>query len=330
MGSWNETCALTRLPIISGDTVVKFNTVSVPSVCFSSIHEMGTVPLMLGLFSRGTYDDYGAVTLDSDALTVNNEIWCEDALISNNFWRAIPIEGAPDNPNLIPLEGQQLLYGMLGAFDFLSAPNENYSAYSKWLSAACNAYAAANKIWADSLGAEKPLSLADVQSALCYHGATAFQERWSVAKAWMHAKGLLVAEVGHILMHRAAFDAVVRAARTASQEKTWMKAWAEWQAIDTELKAVGAKQGWTRSGSMEWVPLSKPYRTSDTPIHSHYWHTVEPGDALQRISMDDLVQYNAFVKGFCSTRINLEAGHPGGQDNNRKLMAAIMKSVRPR
>lgn len=328
MGSWNETCALTRLPIVPGDPVVKFHTVSVPTACFKSIHELGSVPLMLGLFSRGKYDDYGDVVLATDALTVNNELWCSDALVSNDFWRAIPIEGAEDAPHLIPLEGQQLFYGMSRAFDLLGGPDENYGAYSQWLSAACNAYAADNKLWADNLPLNEPQSLATVQSVLHRHGMQAFTDRWMIAKSWMHAQEMLTTQPGQLLVHGDAFDTMVRASRSVAKEKRWMADWTSWQKMDTEMKGLGLGQGWTRPGAMDWQPLSNPYRTSNTPIYAHFWHTLEPMDALQRISMEDLMQYNAFVKGIVSTRVNLEAGHPGGQDRNRSLLTRVVKSVR--
>lgn len=330
MGSWNETCALTRLPILHGDPVVKFHTISVPSICYDSIHEMGTAPLMLGLFSRGTYADYGDIELATDALTVNNELWCKDALDSNEFWRAIPIEGAPDAPKLIPLESQQILYGLTRAFDLLGAPEESYADYSKWLNAACTAYTEENKRWADASPSGQPQPLATVQSALHRHGMLAFQDRWMIAKSWMHAQGMLMANAGHILVHGDAFDTMVRAARSNGRETKWAQDWTDWQTLDNEFKDLGINRGWTRLGAMEWIPLSKPYRTNKAPISSHYWHTLEASDALQKISMEDLVQYNAFKTGLCSTRVNLEAGHPGGQDKNRTLLTTVVQSVQPR
>lgn len=330
MGSWNETCALTRLPIMHGDPVVKFHTISIPSICHESIHEMGSVPLMLGLFSRGHYDDYGDITLAQDALTVNNELWCKDALADNNFWRAIPIDGAPDTPLLIPLEGQQLYYGLTRAFDLLGMPEEDYGTFSQWLGAACTAYAAANKTWADSLSLNSSQPLSAVHGALHRNGMQAFQERWMIVKSWMHGQGMLTAHAGHILVHGDAFDTMVRSARSSGQEDKWLQDWADWQELDSEIKGLGLNQGWTRLGAMEWVPLSKPYRTNNAPISSHFWHTVEPSEALTKITMEDLVQYNAFKKGLLSTRVNLEVGHPGGQDKNRTLLTTVVQSVQPR
>lgn len=327
MGSWNETCALTRHPILTGDPVIKFHTLSIPSSSFDYKHEMGSTPMLLGLFSRGDYDDYGHVNLMLDELTVNNELWCQHALATNNFWRAVSIEGA-DNQKAIAVQAHQLSYGLVGGYQLLSAPGETFHEYSSWLDKACAKFTALNKNWADATTNQIPHSMASLLAMLELHGSASFEERWPTFKGWMHAKDLLLPTVGHILIHAQAFDSVVKSASSAKTTKKWLKDWNAWKEIDDSIAALGADKGWLRPGAYDWSPLTKLYRTNDTPIHSHYWHTVEPRVAMERISMDDLIQYNAFKYGLLSTRANLTAGHAGGQGSDRRVLTKAVASVR--
>ena len=64
MGCWNETCALSRLPIFSGEPVVAIITIGRPTVageCYYANDDtnMFTFPI------RGKYDDYGSLEEDS-------------------------------------------------------------------------------------------------------------------------------------------------------------------------------------------------------------------------------------------------------------------------
>lgn len=64
MGCWNETCALSRLPIFSGEPVVAIITIGRPTVageCYYANDDtnMFTFPI------RGEYDDYGSLEEDS-------------------------------------------------------------------------------------------------------------------------------------------------------------------------------------------------------------------------------------------------------------------------
>ena len=329
MGSWNETCALTRMPIMENDPVVKIHTVSLAQGCFESIHELGNVPLTLGLFSRGTYADYGRIALANDPLTTSNERWCAHALKTNDFWRAIAIEGG--HTRLIALNEQQLINGMLVIFDLVGKVDEEFDDYYEWLQTACEQFTAANKAWADGLAATTAaLSMRALQDTLDAHGSAAFKDRWPLIKGWMHAKNVLMATSGHILIHGDAFNTLVRASRLPADTQRWSARWQEWYERDQRLQAISPDRTWTRGCPPDWAPLTKPFRTSGAPVHAHYWHTVEPEDALQSIGLEDLLQVNAFTKGICHTRVNLQAGYPGGQDKNRTLLATVVRSVQPR
>lgn len=328
MGSWNETCALTRLPIMENDPVVKIHTISVSSDCFDSIHELGHVPLMLGLFSHGTYADYGKVALASDPLTTNNEAWCARALQTNDFWRSIRLDEG--YTRLIALNEHQLINGMLMLYDLVGKTGETFDDYSKWLETACAAFTLANKTWADTLTANSVTSMRALQDVLDTHGWNAFQDGWPLVKGWMHAKNVLMATSGHILIHGDAFNTLVRASRLPADTQRWTTRWQEWYERDQRLQSILPDRTWTRGCPLDWAPLTKPFRTSGAPVHTHYWQTVEPEEALQSIGMEDLLQVNAFTKGICHTRVNLQAGYPGGQDENRTLLTAVVGSVRPR
>ena len=328
MGSWNETCALTRMPIMENDPVVKIHTISVAQGCFDSIHELGSVPLTLGLFSRGTYADYGNIALATDPLTTNNEAWCARALQTNDFWRSIRLEEGM--ARLIPLNEQQLINGMLMLYDLAGETDEEFDDYYAWLQTACKTFTLANKTWADALTQDSVTDSSALKNVLDTHGWNAFQDRWPLMKGWMHAKNVLMATSGHILIHGDAFNTLVRASGLPADTKRWSARWQEWYERDQRLQAIDPDRTWTRGCPPDWAPLTKPFRTSGAPVHAHYWHTVEPEDALQSIGLEDLLQVNAFTKGICHTRVNLQAGYPGGQDKNRTLLTAVVGSVRPR
>lgn len=72
MGCWNETCALTRLPIQSGAPVVILHTVHGPRY---QTRGAETTELLFGLPESGKYDDYGGIEdVDNEALRELNRI----------------------------------------------------------------------------------------------------------------------------------------------------------------------------------------------------------------------------------------------------------------
>lgn len=75
MGCWNETDALTKLPILEGDEIVLFVLGSAPERFFTAdryLREESWQPI--GLPFYGTYDDYGSIDLDPEKVDYHNGV----------------------------------------------------------------------------------------------------------------------------------------------------------------------------------------------------------------------------------------------------------------
>lgn len=83
MGSWNETCAITRLPIHSGEEVVCLTTVQGPEY-----QNKGTfkTSLLFGLPLHGRYDDYGGV---EELAQPKQEAFLAEAFLKSGFYREV-------------------------------------------------------------------------------------------------------------------------------------------------------------------------------------------------------------------------------------------------
>jgi len=139
MGCWNETCALTNLPICSGDRAVYLPITEVAHhgdykipICYYYSSDRFQVS---GLPIRGTYNDYGTLEKVDDTPSMALTVKCYQKLLKD---KELTIEDSrhSDDPTEIKdvyslqklIERERLFYGSKRSIGFMAMHEEFYDA----------------------------------------------------------------------------------------------------------------------------------------------------------------------------------------------------------
>lgn len=215
MGSWNETCVLTRTPIHAGDPVLAFTVVHGPKHYRTSGGASG-LALLFGLPQAGRYDDYGGVEdLRNEALaSLMTEAFARTGLYrpfvtkrsfgsTESRWLASSADTFWGHAH----HAKHLFYSRHGV---QPGDEDAYDERRERASAAFKACEAALKATGQALGAlELPEAHDEAQAALF----AIVQEQFGVEQAWsayelLRTSGLF-ARPGVMLAHEVAYRAVV-------------------------------------------------------------------------------------------------------------------------
>jgi hypothetical protein len=336
MGSWYETCALTRLPIKEKDPVVIYRAYTMDA--YESPYENGDVPLLMGFHSFGEYNDCSTYTFQNDASTMHNRQLIDYAERHNNVWRAVD---AVDHRNgatrvFVAKDARQLDRHICMSFSALASSNDDYHTWTKGMREKAQVWLNAVH---DRINTELPVSTQDLSTILQDETVRIFQEHASAWKLLLESNHLWIGRAYELPIHRAAFESMCSSIdqHDCATSKKMMNRFERWKMYDDEEQALrvtnpGLKMGVgeMRCGDNLWKPLTSPLRISSTPLHSNFWDAVEPSTILNRIGLDHAMQSNLFTYALMHTRASLTRGITGSQNENMMLLANAVGAVAQR
>lgn len=363
MGCWNETCVLTRTPITCGKDVVALSTVLGPQYKEPSGGGFKT-SLLFGLPLKGQYDDYGGVEDHEQPTLVEFE---NAAFLKAGVYREHVGKKSygmethrliASHPKILwGLEHsmKHLFYGMLGVSPS-DADSYDEKARAKTLEAfkRCQtALETLGKALRTAEFAEDETKLMDQLFALV---TSAFGEPQAWA-AWDYLKSHgLFASRGVLMMHRSAYDAVVKefsqhkvyyygekgrkSLRTflAQELENFVPAY---EAEQEKLRALYAKiPGYeddedllngrlsrlTRK-SAYMGPLTQPWMTPEAPLTGHYWGGATVREVVETYPHEDLLDALVFQWARHYLRIELTPPSCGSQNEEVRLHQKMHQAV---
>ena len=333
MGSWNETCALTRLPIKEKDPVVIYRAYDMDAV--ESRHESGDVPLIMGFHSFGQYDDYSTYKFADDSATVNNRQLIDYAERNNNVWRAVDVVDDRNRTSrlFVAKDVKQFDRHICMSFSALAGPGEDYMTWTRSMLEKA-------QLWLDAvherINVEIPVSPEAVYTILKDESVKVFKEQAPAWKLLLDSNNLWVGHAYELPIHRAAFESMCTGIdkRVKSLSVKMMAAFKEWEVHDAEVQALlvthpqlSIGKGEMRPGDNLWASLTCPRRISKTPLHSNFWDAVEPSEIVAKVGIEHALQNNLFTVALIHTRASLTRGITGSQNENMMLLTNAVSSV---
>lgn len=364
MGSWNETCALTRLPIRVGDPVVALTRIVGPRYKAQGSQKNA---LLFGLPLIGKYDDYGGIeNLANPALVDFNK----EAFARAGFYReyAFKREYFGHEYRLVA-NHRDTLWGLEHELKWLYYPDvgltpsqaKSYDpAVQEKSTQAFKMTAKALETLGDRLN-EVTLceNLDDAMDQLFGLIGVAFGEQ----KAWAAHEALrkhgLFAHQELILMHKCAYDAVLadfnrRAVHYPGQKgmalrsfiaqylDDWLTAFQDARAKAKEMFAEFASLGKSDLGTQRvcerlamteqckgeyLAPLTTPWTAPEQPLIGHYWGGAEPEAVLAAESRENILDYLVFQWARGYLRVDLMPAGNGSQCDESVLPVKVMKAT---
>lgn len=359
MGSWNETCVLTRTPIHAGEPVRAIHVF--PQLSASTPGGIGYNPLMLGLPILAQYDDYGGVEQVAnpalEALTLK-------ALAHNPFYRAHPLQRKHGgNDQVYVVNGPRAFFALEGELQFLfydelgikpSITRSHRLEAHALTKPGYDKAKAALKSLSTALKGELPTEDIAFYDALFEHASTAF----GAQRAWPAYQKLLPTMVTApqlLLMHEAAYQAVI--AEFGSRKVFYYGDSAKMplreflaQELDNWLAKVEQKTARNQKLGIEpddddemfdimqevrskhFKPISQPWMSCDTPLRNHFWEGATVEEVLAAVPRDELLDFFVFQWARNYLRLDLYVPGSGSQNEEvvvlQKMMAATFKNLR--
>lgn len=365
MGCWNETCALTRLPIRYGAPVVALTTVYGPD--FRGISgSTSKNDLLFGLPLIGTYDDYGGVeSLKTPELDALHEKAFEAAGYFKKFatktsYGSMDVQWlAAHEDTLWSLSHRikPLFFAELGV-TMAEAESHDEAARAKTSEAFKRADEALKQ-----LGAQLGATTFSEEKEKAYSELFAiFENVFGKGCAWPAYHAIidhgLFASRGQILMHQSAYQAVVsefgqrKVGYYTSQSRSKMRDFLseqldEWAAgFADEYKKLEQLWGDPEDSSLSeqerrkktfrfannrrysiMNPLTSMWMSPELPLIGHFWGGAMPEEILAVVPKDDIVDYLVFQWARHYLRIDLQKPGSGSQNEEVVLPNKVFKAT---
>lgn len=347
MGSFNQTCLLTRSPITYGDDVVVWNSVEGPWAHHDQ--EQGEHSLLFGLPQRAQYDDYGgAEDYRNSALeALHQRAWEQQTLYKRHTldlgYGTHDVYVACSAETMSRVHDIEALFYDGEELTPLSVFEEGYDAV--YLAKKGRAQERARqaletigqRIGAASLPTEKAAFQAAVfQIVADVVGHALAWPLWAII-----SKGELFA-TQHLCMVRAeAYDYVVdtigssmvskyQVANTKQSYRQRMEQrWLAWEEKHKHNLAT-AKNNPMRQMALAdatLTPMARPWGVEGLPITSFFWNALEYDEVVSTAGRDLFLDMFVFMKGLAYLRSPLAHNPGGGQTSDWKLHAGLMKAV---
>lgn len=365
MGCWNETCALTRLPIRAGMPIVGLTTVYGPRYKSTDSSALAT-DLLFGLPFEGTYDDYGGVeALTNPQLAALHEKAFETAGYfkqwqfkrdyggTDSWWLAAHADSLWSLTDKI----KPIYYRELG-LKLSEIDSHAESARAKSLDAYKRTEEALAQL-GDRLGAavfSEKLPEAQDQLFAIFEEVFGAERAWGAWNAIRH-EGLFASRAT-LLMHQSAYAAVVKEFGErkvgyhqdktryklrdfiAQQLDSWLDyfptEYAKWECLfgesDANLPALEQRKRVLRYASSgrsysHLRPLTHLWMAPEVPLVGHFWGGAMPEEILSVVSKEVLIDYFVFQWARFYLRIDFTKPQGGSQNQEVVLPEKIFKAT---
>lgn len=362
MGSWNETCCITRMPIRAGEKVVALTTVSGPDYQTSDSGHGNA--LLFGVPLYGTYDDYGGIENVANASAAE---LMERTFGTTGLYRKVVVRkayGATSSrwvacaPDVFFGLEHKLKHLFLGE-EFTPARLDSYDEKDRESSlAAFKACERALKTLGNSLA---EAVFPEEEALFMDHLFGLVQEAFGRQQAWAAwsalTRGGLFAHQNHILVHQAAWDAVIKEfgsrkvgfynERSRIPLRQFLsEALMEFIGSFEEKKAevlrmFGDQEAASpkmlrrtlsfleKRGTLQYLaPLSRPWLVPELPLIGHFWCGAELPEILEAVGRDAFVDYAIFQWARHYMRISIEIPGGGSQSEETVLFCKAFEAVR--
>lgn len=345
MGSFNQTCLLTRSPITAGDDVVVFNGIRGPweqKKDNAYAHDM-----LFGLPQRAKYDDYGGADdyADPKLYDLHERAWKEQNLyrsyMLNTGYSQQEVHIACHPESMTRVHDIEALFYPGEELDAFTVFEDNYD--SVFLEKRGRAQSKARHVL-ESIGAR--IGAASLPTDKAQFQATCFniiQDEVGPMLAWplwsILSKGELFA-TRHLCMVRAeAYDYLlatvgsntVSTYQVANSKRTFreyiLETWARWE---EKCKTVTTTHPLLREQALKQgllSPMARPWNVADMPITSFFWNALDYNELMTEIGQERFVDAIVFHRGLDYLRSSLVAELGGGQHADWKLHAGVMRAV---
>lgn len=357
MGSWNETCALTRTPITVQDPVMVWTTVVGPSYREPAGGGFKTA-LLLGLPYRAQYDDYGGA---ANAQLPGVHGLLTQALEASGLYREHRVSRTFSEGPLWVARSARALWGLEHEMKHLFyAANEvaagSESSYDPLAQARSSASYKQCQQALEALG--EALDKAVLQTADTLFQQQCFDlvaQHFGAQQAWpalhqLRKRGLFAHQVP-LFMHESAYSALVaefskrKVGRLGERARSTLRDWLA-QQLDEYCEAVvgldtpGQEEYGLEGLRLEQLsrkfralrPLTGPWQATEAPLCGHFWGGATAQDILSVWPREQVLDALVFQWARSYLRLDLMPASCGTQNEEVRahwvMHQAVYKQLR--
>lgn len=322
MGTFNETCVLTRTPIFEGDDVRVWTVF--PRV--DSKHStLGKIDTLFGIPFKAKYDGYGGFTEPESppALGLRDE-----ALKKNKYYRAHSLKTKSGKSVTAYIASSKTAFFMLEQ-KVVSLFRNEVTPYDEARKSAGDAMQNLKRLMQENFTDSQEMFQSEVEARIgkvfdAEVAPQAMEILWPVLAVYPttlmfreSAYQALIAELAQRPLHYFGEEETEFPLRAFVQEQlnTWVLEWIEKREM---FESFGSSLLYP--GNQHLAPLTQHWMATAAPLISHFWEGAMPEDVIAAIPLSDLVDFFIFQWALKYLRLDMIVPTTGSQQGEVLLL----------